>query len=93
MPGLIVCGDGFGFRAGPLDDEHTGEDAEAGPEDADSDGFLEDEPAEEDGDDGVDVGVGGEAGGGGMFEEPDIGAEADPGAEDHEVGEGGEGLG
>lgn len=76
-----------------MDDEDAGEDAEAGPEDAESDGFLEDEPAEEDGDDWVDVGVGGEAGGGGVLEEPDIGPEADPGAEDHEVGEGREGFG
>lgn len=43
--------------------------------------------ADQDGDEGVDVGVGGDAGGGLAVKEPEVGGEAEEGAKEDEVGE------
>ena len=53
--------------------------------------FVEEEEAEQDGDHGVDVGVGGDFADGDVGDEPDVGGVADPGAEDDQVGDGVEG--
>ena len=49
---------------------------------------MEEEGSEKDGDDGVDVGVGGDFGDGDVLEEVDVGGVADEGAEGDEVEDG-----
>lgn len=84
LGGLRFCG--AGFLGG--DDGDGGDDDRGGDEGARADRFGEEEPAEEDGDDGIYVGVGGDAGGRAVAHQPDEGRETDERTQADEVGEG-----
>src|ERR1700751_3068961 len=75
------------------DDQNAYQNAERSEDGPRAEGFAAEEVSDEDGDDGVDVGVGSDLGGRFVMEEPDVGGKANERSEDDEVNQGEPGMG